>query len=402
VLALKRLPPAGTAYPMPQWRAALRPGGARAELIAGLSDRLEQRPLTLHRSGREALRVAFEALARADGRGEIAVPAYTCYSVPAAAVAAGLAVRLIDTDDMGRIDPASLAQADLRDCAALVVGNLFGVPEPLASIRPLLRQRGVALVDDAAQGLGAFDDEGPVGARGDIGILSFGRGKPLSGLGGGAIVWPRAESSRGLAASDTLRKPGAASEGAAEAGSRGAAALLLRIATWNLALRPSVFRLLAEIPGLGIGETHFDPDFAQGAMTAEAASLARAALVDFERETRSRRERALELAGALRARTRFTPLLATPAEAGVYPRLGVLAPDPEARREGLARLRLAGVTGMYPSSLDAVPALRPRKVGPIDTPGARAFAARVLTLPTHAGVSPAWRERIVSGLERCA
>jgi len=420
-----RLPPAGARY---GWRAlerALRSANARGELVDALSSRLADRPVTLHRSGREALRVGFEALARRSGRREIAVSAYTCYSVPAAAIAAGLAVRLVDTNAAGQIDVGSLARTDLAGCAALVVSNLFGVAEPLAPIRAVVAGRNVALVDDAAQALGAVTGEGSVGARGDLGILSFGRAKPLSGLGGGAIVWPSREAGeRAHGAPD--RCAGGASglgpvldsededggevvgEGHDDVGAGDGAeghpglAMLIRGEAWNLALSPAVFRLLAAVPGLGIGETHFDPEFRRGAMPRDAIALARAALLDFDRELQDRCQRARALARAVRARTRFTPLLAGPPEAGVHPRLGVVAPDSDARDEALRRLRPAGVTAMYPASLDRVPALRPRLIGSLEMPGARDFAARLLTLPTHAGVSAGWQERILSTLERCA
>ncbi|HJW13354.1 MAG TPA: universal stress protein, partial [Thermoanaerobaculia bacterium] len=95
------------------------------------------------------------------------------------------------------VDPKALDALPLERAAALVVANLFGVAEPVRALRERLAPAGVALIDDAAQSLGAHTPEGPVGARGDLGILSFGRGKPLGALGGGAIVWTsgrRAES----------------------------------------------------------------------------------------------------------------------------------------------------------------------------------------------------------------
>ena len=138
--------------------------------------------------------MAFSQLAALSDRDEIWVPGYTCFSIPAAAVAAGLRVRLVEIGLDGRIDPNALARMPLERAAALVVSNLFGVPEPVARLREITNSRGVALVDDAAQSLGARSAEGPVGTRGEVGILSFGRGKPLSALGGGALAWYRRSS----------------------------------------------------------------------------------------------------------------------------------------------------------------------------------------------------------------
>ena len=157
-------------------------------------------PVALLASGREALRVAFEELARRSGRREVLVPAYTCYSVPAAAAAAGLRVRLVDVDSGGQLDPEALGRLPLERAAALVVCNLFGIAEPLGAVRELTAEAGIAIIDDAAQALGASGPDGPAGGRGDAGVLSFARGKPLSALGGGALVGPigsaRHESAR--------------------------------------------------------------------------------------------------------------------------------------------------------------------------------------------------------------
>ena len=84
----------------------------------GLLERFRGSKLTLHRSGREALRVAFTQLAATTHRDEIAIPAYSCFSIPAAAVAAGLRVRLIDVDAKGQIARTSLEDVPLERIAA--------------------------------------------------------------------------------------------------------------------------------------------------------------------------------------------------------------------------------------------------------------------------------------------
>jgi len=363
---LTRFPPGGSYYSYSQCRGAFRNPYPLRSVRAGLLELLGPSSLTLHASGREALRVAFSQLAALSDRDEIWVPGYTCFSIPAAAVAAGLRVRLVEIGLDGRIDPNALARMPLERAAALVVSNLFGVPEPVAILREILNSRGVALVDDAAQSLGARSAEGPVGSRGEVGVLSFGRGKPLCALGGGALVWTGADGPADPPASDV--RPFSAA---------------VRAAAFNLALLPPVFRWLAAIPALGVGETHYDPNFERGGIDGASLCLAAAVLPEFEAANRERAQRAAALAGRITAETNFSPLLAAREDVAVYPRLGVLAPSASARNHALCALSRIGATRMYPGPLECVKALQPHRVGESETPGARQFADRLLTLPTE-------------------
>jgi dTDP-4-amino-4,6-dideoxygalactose transaminase len=303
------------------------------------------------------------------GRDEIWVPGYTCFSIPAAAVAAGLRVRLVEIGLDGRIDLDALTRMPLERAAALVISNLFGVPEPVTTLREILNDRGVALVDDAAQSLGARSAEGPVGGRGEVGVLSFGRGKPLSALGGGALAWT---GSNGPADLPAPARPLSA---------------LFRAAVFNLALLPPVFRWLSRIPALGIGETRYDPKFEQGSIDGASLCLAAAVLPGFESANRARARRATASAERIAAETGFSPLVSSEQAEAVYPRLGILAPNATARDEALCALTPIGATKMYPSALDAIDALRPSLAEAPNTPVAREFAARLLTLPTSAALS---------------
>jgi perosamine synthetase len=336
--------------------------------------------LTLHASGREALRVAFAHLAASTQRSEVAIPAYSCFSIPAAAVAAGLQVRLVDIGNTGQFDRAALECLPFEQIAAVVVSNLFGVPDAIEDVIGLAHDSGAGVIDDAAQTLGGRSPAGQVGARADIGILSFGRGKPLSALGGGALVWREAP-------------PDDAIPDAAEKPQRWGA--LLRAAAYDAARIPFVLAALSAIPALGIGETIYDPGFPRGPMPGAALALAAALLPELDASNRSRAQRTGALAGRLTTDTDFTPILAAPGEFGIYPRLGVLAPTPAKRDAALAALGWLGATRMYPTPLDAVPALKPHLVGKTDCPGARDFCARLLTLPTHAGMHPRRVDQLV-------
>lgn len=346
-----------------------RRGGHGSIALDLLRERLGVEAISLHRSGREALRVALRCLADRSGRDEVVLPAYTCFSVPSAVVAAGLRVRLVDVDEMGRIDPSDLDSVALENAAALVVCSLFGLPEPIGLVMHRANAAGTALVDDAAQSLGARDRSGPVGGRGEVGVLSFARGKPVGALGGGALAWSQAP-------------PGPPVSSALQGGGRIAATS--RALAFDLALWPPLFRLLAALPALGIGETHFDPDFPRGPITAGALALLEQLLPRAARDAERRARSARELALAMRELEGWRPLVSRTDDQPVYPRLAVLAPSGCARDRALEALTSlgAGASKMYPSSIDAIPELRPNLVGAREFPGARSFASRILTLPT--------------------
>jgi len=390
-----RLPPAGRRIPLAELAGTLRPAHAPEALRAALAARFPGRRIGLHASGREALRATLAGLARRRGRPEGVLPAYTCFSVAAAAVAAGLRVRLVDVTEEGRVDPAALAGLPLERAAALVVSNLFGFAEPLAPIRALTVPAGVEIVDDAAQALGAGDAEGPAGGRSGCGVLSFGRGKPLSGLGGGAVV----------------SRPEAAPEEAPSPSARPLRALAQGL-VYDLALSPRVFGWLAAVPALGIGDTPFDPGFARGGLDPARAAVAAAALARLEADAAARLREARRLSEALRRETCLVPLEAPAGSVAVAPRLAVLAPDAGSREAALRALAAvgAGASPLYPCSLDALPALAPHltdadadadadaHAGAGALPGAHALAARLVTLPTHGGLSGPHLERAIRAL----
>jgi len=321
----------------------------------------------LFASGREALRVALEREAALRGRDEVVVGAYTCYSVPAAAVAAGLRVRLVDVTPEGWLDPDALERSGLERAAAVVASNLFGNPEPVAALRERARSAGAALIDDAAQALGAADAEGAVGGRGDVGLLSFARGKPLPAGGGGGLAWREAPSDL---APPALPRP--------SVGWGWAWAL-----AHDVARSPWVFGWVAALPGLHVGETRFDPGFRRGPPPRHSLALAAALLPRLEDLHAELRRRAAELAARIRDETPFRPVLEPSGTTPVRPRLALRAPSAAARRAALAALerRGMGASALYPDSLDRVAALAPHRSDAKPCPGARDLATRLLTLP---------------------
>ena len=66
--------------------------------------------------------------------------------------------------------------------------HLFGQAADMASIMQVARDHRLAVVEDAAQAIGAAYDGRPVGSWGDVGCLSFYPTKNLGGFGDGGMM----------------------------------------------------------------------------------------------------------------------------------------------------------------------------------------------------------------------
>src|SRR4051812_43035934 len=140
-------------------------------------------------SGTAALVVTLRALASLSPRREVVIPAFTCFSVAAAVVRAGLTPVLCDVDAATfDFDEPRLVATVSRRTLCVIVHHLFGVPAAVARVRGVCERHGAFLVEDAAQALGIEAGGARLGTTGDAGIFSFGRGKPVTCGSGGMVV----------------------------------------------------------------------------------------------------------------------------------------------------------------------------------------------------------------------
>ena len=163
-----------------------------SRLEGGLCAATGRQSAEFYSTGRAAMTVAFEAMkqvAHDRDRNEVIIPGYTCYSVPASIERAGLVPRLCDVDPetLGP-DLRSLASIDSRRVLAIVSSNLYGLPNALQEMEDFARDNRLFMLDDAAQALAARVAQRPVGGFGDIGLLSFDKGKNITTLHGGCLV----------------------------------------------------------------------------------------------------------------------------------------------------------------------------------------------------------------------
>jgi dTDP-4-amino-4,6-dideoxygalactose transaminase len=88
------------------------------------------------------------------------------------------------------IDPELLVRAldERPKIKAVVAVDLYGQCCDYEAIRALCSERGVTLVQDAAESLGATYADEPAGAQGDLAVFSFNGNKVITTSGGGMLV----------------------------------------------------------------------------------------------------------------------------------------------------------------------------------------------------------------------
>jgi perosamine synthetase len=90
------------------------------------------------------------------------------------------------------MDPAALEAAITERTKAVVAVDMFGLPCELDEIRAICEQRGLVLIEDAAEALGAEYKGRPVGSHGVSGVFGFYPNKQLA-TGEGGIVFTHSE-----------------------------------------------------------------------------------------------------------------------------------------------------------------------------------------------------------------
>ena len=92
------------------------------------------------------------------------------------------------------IDPAAAEAAVGKRTAGLLPVHLFGYPADLPALERLAASRGLWIVEDACESLGAVHADGvQVGARGNLSVFGFYPNKQLTTGEGGAVAAPTAE-----------------------------------------------------------------------------------------------------------------------------------------------------------------------------------------------------------------
>ena len=335
----------------------------------------------LYASGTAALAAAVGAALqhRPTQQPEVLLPAYGCPSLVSAIIFNQAKPVLVDlAKNKIELDSDDLATKLTENTVAVISVDLFGLPSVSNSHRQLLRQHNCTLIRDCAQArvlpttITSDDSE--------LIVISFGRGKPVSVLTGGAVLQPPNQPFKlpHLAAvTDTF-----------------ASNLLtrLKLEVYNLAIKPSIYGFLEHLP-IGLGETRYSQLEEIGGMPKPAiryllTNLNRASTVD---------------GSALRQdyENLFSPKTSQgwidlcqqsdPKRTHHLLRYAVLAPSKAIRDKVLATAQnqKLGFTALYGQPIPHIAGIPPIVGKPDHSahPNATELAERLLTLPFYRGIS---------------
>ncbi|HSC66445.1 MAG TPA: DegT/DnrJ/EryC1/StrS family aminotransferase [Cellvibrio sp.] len=319
-------------------------------------------------------------------RPRVIIPGYCCPDLVAACVYAGVEPVAVDIeeDDPSYNFEHLRAQLDERVIAIIAI-NFMGIAERLEQLRALIQSLGLRtrLIEDNAQWFPVAKNDVPV--ESDYAIFSFGRGKPLSLMGGGLLF----TQSPLLSASISHIEP-------ADVAS---VQLSLKIRIYNYLLIPQLFLMLNRNPFVGMGGTEYSAlkkiqamdEFRLLRLTANfSLYVARKFELKIFYDNVVLKNGLQKLA-ALRTQ-RARQLLRYP----------LLCPDAVIRDDLLQKMRACGLgaTPMYAAAIDQVAGVDGLVTVPRRLENAESFASRFMTLPMHSGVSIIYQNEIKALLDR--
>jgi len=194
---LLKMPTAGTPYNFAEIArttlALLEGKKAQTDFSQTLKKYLNVENLALVNSGTTAFFILlelFKKIRSSEKRDEIILPAYTAPVLLLPIRAAGLKAVLVDIDPATfNMDVHKILNAITPQTIAIMPVHMFGLPMDIAPIVESVVGQDILVIEDAASSLGSTIGGRQTGSIAPFGFYSLNRGKNVSTLAGGIIVW---------------------------------------------------------------------------------------------------------------------------------------------------------------------------------------------------------------------
>lgn len=140
------------------------------------------------RNGSDALIMSLMGLGIGPGD-EVIVPAFTFFATAGSVARVGAKPVFVDIlPDTFNIDPSAVEAAINSRTKAILPVHLYGQCANMERIAAIAAARGLAVVEDGAQAVGAWRNDRGLGAYGTVATLSFYPTKNLSAVGEGGMI----------------------------------------------------------------------------------------------------------------------------------------------------------------------------------------------------------------------
>ncbi len=139
-------------------------------------------------SGTDAILIGLRVLGVKNGEEVITSP-YTFFASAGAVVNAKGRPVFVDVErDSFNLDASKIEAAVTARTRVIQPVHLYGQCADMDAVNAVAKKHGLAVLEDAAQSLGAEDKGRPAGSMGDVGAYSFYPSKNLGGVGDGGMM----------------------------------------------------------------------------------------------------------------------------------------------------------------------------------------------------------------------
>lgn len=158
------------------------------EFEEGISKYIGAKYSTVFNSGTSALHAAL--IAHGIGSGdEVIIPSFTFIATANAPLFVGAKPVFADIEDKTcELDPEDVKEKITQKTKAIIPIHYGGLPSLIRELREIAKDKGLILIEDAAEAFGAMVNREKVGTFGDSAVLSFCANKIITTGEGGAMV----------------------------------------------------------------------------------------------------------------------------------------------------------------------------------------------------------------------